>query len=125
MRAFSATCVSAKVEAGVASIALADAADGPSSYLLLQRTLEPDERDRTLGLVGVYVELDSQQRSGYGGVESIELDGAVLCVRLGVGTAERAGASAIRVALVCDEGELDVVRWHLQLIAGDNVALLM
>ncbi|MEZ6235461.1 MAG: Imm10 family immunity protein [Phycisphaerales bacterium] len=125
MRAFSSTCVSATVEAGVASIALADAAEGPSSYLLLQRTLEPDEKDRTLGLVGVYVELGSQHRSGYGGVESIELDGAALCVRLGGGTAERVGASAIRVALVCDEGELDVIRRNLRLIAGDDVALLM
>lgn len=93
--------------------------------MLLRRTLEPDEGDRGLGLGTVYVELDSQHRSAYEGVESIELNGAVLSVRVGGGTAERVGERAIRVALVCDDGQLELVRRHLRLIAGDDVALLM
>ena len=40
-------------------------AENPQKYLILQRTLFPDEQDIYLGLDGYYLEINDQSNSGY------------------------------------------------------------
>ena len=55
--------ITCRVEDGVAMLGFADDDINTTQYLLLQRTLEPDQQDRRLGMDKVHVELNSQIKS--------------------------------------------------------------
>ncbi len=59
---------------GVLMAGFSDDAAAPANWLILQRTLNPDEQDVQLGQDQVHLELNSQRRSCYGGVERVEFD---------------------------------------------------
>lgn len=62
-----------KEDNGVIVVGFADDDFSPREYLLLQRTLEPDEQDIELGHDLVHIELDNQRQSVYGGLELVQL----------------------------------------------------
>jgi hypothetical protein len=55
-------------------VGLADDADDPVDYIMIQRTLDPDPQDVELGLDQVYIELRDEDHSCYGGVKSVTLN---------------------------------------------------
>lgn len=58
-----------QVEFSVANgVALATFKQNPENYLILSRTLKPDPQDRKLGMDQIYIELNDQKHSTYGGV---------------------------------------------------------
>ena len=68
---FKASCITWQNENGVAMLGFADDEFNTTQYLLLQRTLEPDQQDRALGHDRVHVQLN--ERSAYGNVEEAQL----------------------------------------------------
>ncbi len=54
----------------------------PHRYVLLQKTLEPDEQDEELGMAAAHIEIEDQSRSGYGGMASIAWREGELCIGL-------------------------------------------
>ncbi|NVD97302.1 Imm10 family immunity protein [Massilia sp. BJB1822] len=64
------------------TIGFLDDGKEPHKYVLLQKTLEPDEQDEELGMNVAHIEIEDQARSGYGGIASIAVDDGGLCIRL-------------------------------------------
>ncbi len=60
----------------------AGALDSGDRYLTLQRSLENDEQDFELGLMGPYIEYCSQAWSWYGNIELFELHRDEVVVRM-------------------------------------------
>lgn len=60
-------------ENGVLIVSFANRADKPTEYLLLQHLLSPSEQDKRLGQDKVYVEVNDQRHSAYGGIKQIKL----------------------------------------------------
>lgn len=56
-------------------LAFADDAENPSTYLMLQYSLDVDEQDVRLGLDGLYIERDDQSLGCYRGVSAIRRTG--------------------------------------------------
>ncbi len=44
----------------------------PEKQVLIQKTLEPDEQDKKLGMDKIHVQVETESRSGYGGIASIQ-----------------------------------------------------
>jgi hypothetical protein len=68
-------------EENFAQVAFAEGNDGSGRYVIMQRTLQPDEQDIELGLRGCYLEVSCQSFSGYDLCEAIEWDGCQLRFR--------------------------------------------
>ncbi len=49
-------------------VALAAFKEETGNYLILSRTLTPDEQDKKLGMEQIHIELNDQKNSTYGGV---------------------------------------------------------
>ncbi|UMR28898.1 Imm10 family immunity protein [Massilia sp. MB5] len=64
------------------TIGFLDEGEEPHKYVLLQKTLEPDEQDEALGMDVAHIEIEDQARSGYGGIASVAMDDGGLRIRL-------------------------------------------
>lgn len=63
---------------GVFVLALAERPDGAGRHVILQKTIEPDEQDVELAWDTVYIEVEGEERSGYGGIRKVTLsDGEI------------------------------------------------
>lgn len=98
---FTASCISWQIEDGVALLGFADDEFHTTQYLLLQRTLEPDQQDRALGMDRVYIEWSEQSRSAYGHVEEARLRRDGITLRLDPATAA-AVSNGERLEIVFD-----------------------
>ena len=72
-------------------IGFCDDPASPSRYLLLQRSLELDDQDRSLGQDTYHVEWCGQGRSVYGGIEEFVLSSAGANIRFSAEAAEALG----------------------------------
>lgn len=70
---FQATYWVSEVEDEVILVALADDAAQPQRFILVQRAEEVDEQDVALGMGTYHVEVCGPGRSGYGGLEQVEV----------------------------------------------------
>jgi hypothetical protein len=120
---FKAKFVSFQNEDGIVVVGFADDEFQTTQYVLLQRTLEPDEQDRKLGHDKVHVELDSQNRSGYGGIERIQMEGSALRFALNAKGSKFLGTPAISINL--DDANVDygTLKEYLSVVAGDESIL--
>ncbi len=85
-------------------LGFADDAFAPQKYVLLQRGLEPDEQDISLGMDKAHVEIEDQSRSGYGGIASVRYrDGTLFIALTPEGKAFLAVDDEIAITLSCDE----------------------
>ena len=82
---FKASCITWQHENGVAMLGFADDEFNTTQYLLLQRTLEPDQQDCALGHDWVHIQLN--ERSAYGTVEEAQLQKDSVVLRLDDATA--------------------------------------
>jgi hypothetical protein len=120
MKKFIAHCVTCQNENGVALVGFADDEFNTTSYLLLQRTLEPDEQDIQLGQDQIHVELNSPSQSGYGGIEAIHVGHSTVRVEFTKEMAPEFGASAVEVELRTQNMQANVLNEHLKLLVGDR-----
>jgi hypothetical protein len=97
---FEAKSINIAEEYGVIVVGLVDDESSPSRYVLLQRTLSPDEQDRELGHDRVHLQVNSESKSGYGDVEEAVLSRDRLSLRFNQETARRIGIDdAIEIRL--------------------------
>ena len=98
----------------VLTVAFADRPDQPTTYLLLQRLISPTEQDKRLGHDKVYIELNEQSHSAYGGIKQVQLRNNRLLLRLDDKTASLLDADQdLEVELRSDAKE--VANLHAQL----------
>jgi hypothetical protein len=108
--------VTVRNEYGVALLGFADEQFNTKHYLLLQRTLEPDDQDRGLGQDRVHIELND--RSAYADVEEARLANGRLVLRLDPATAGQiSGGETIEVAFG-ESTSLDIIASQLRLLIG-------
>lgn len=69
-----ANCVTCQTQDDVAMLAFADDEFNTTQYVMLQKGLKPSQQDRTLGLDNLHIEVNSQDQSGYGSVETALLE---------------------------------------------------
>ena len=108
---------------GIMTIAFANNTDQPTVYLLLQRTLLPSEQDKRLGQDKVYVELNEQSQSAYGGIQRVQLQGKQLLLTLDDKTAYKLGSEhRLGVKIELDAQGVENLRKQLtHLFAGEEV----
>ena len=118
---FHATCINSQVADGVALLALADDELNPSQYILLQRTLEPDQQDRNLGHDKVHIELNSQVQSTYCDVEQAQVQRGRIVLQIDAKTASRLSShKTIDITFDVTAAQLDEMRQQLRLLLGDE-----
>lgn len=81
-RTFTAGFVHASEENGTRMAGAADDRFDTDRYMLFMQTLEPTAQDVRLGHDQVYVEIDRQGHSGYGGVAGVTLSNERLTLKL-------------------------------------------
>ena len=103
-------------------VAFSDDPVKPSRYLLLQRSLEPDDQDRALGHDTYHVEWCGQERSIYGGIEAFALSSAGANVRFAPEAADALGGlTELTLTFELSPGELEVLGRDLEaLFAGSG-----
>jgi hypothetical protein len=93
-----ASCISCDQTEGTATLGFADDELNPSQYVLLQKTLEPDQQDKELGHDGLYVEISSQAHSAYAALAQARLEEGRLVLRLDPATARK----------ICDSNDIEI-----------------
>lgn len=56
---------------GVFVLALAERPDGIGKHVILQKTIEPDEQDVASGADTVHIQVEGEERSGYGAIRKV------------------------------------------------------
>lgn len=116
---FKASCITWQNENGVAMLGFADDEFNTTRYLLLQRTVEPDQQDRALGHDRVHIHLN--ERSAYGTIEETQLRPQGVIFRLAPGTAAMVSDSeAIEVTFDLTATKLKELADQLRLLVGEG-----
>jgi hypothetical protein len=106
-------------------VAFADDPVKPSRYLLLQRSLEPDDQDRALGHNTYHVEWCGQERSIYGGIEAFTLSGAGAHVRFAPEAAEALGGlTDLTITFELSPGEFAALGRDVEALFADSGCLI-
>ena len=80
----------------------------PKNYVLLQRIVNPSQEDIELGHDQVHIEINGQERSEYGAIETCLLQDEELRIMLNEDSAKRLRvASDIRIELPSDADQMD------------------
>lgn len=64
------------------TLAFADEQMGEGGYVMLQKGLKSDEQDKKFGFDKVHIEVETQKKSGYGGISRMLLSGPTLRIEL-------------------------------------------
>ncbi|QNP49488.1 Imm10 family immunity protein [Diaphorobacter aerolatus] len=80
---FSANEVNYSFENGIHTLGLADDKNEPKDYIILQRSIEIEEKDRELGQDTYYIEICADGVAGYGGIKSVLLSANTLKIEIG------------------------------------------
>ncbi len=123
MKAFDAHFVTMTEDDGIAMIGFADAEFATTQYLLIQRSLIPSQQDRELGHDRIHIEFDSQNQSGYGGVDAIRLEGTSLVVQLNDSMSKQLHTNDIVVNIVTNDIDYDLLKKVLVSVVGTDAAL--
>lgn len=73
-------------------IGFADDEFSPSRYVLIQKSLNTDERDRVMGLNKIHIQIEDESRSGYGGIMEVSVSRDKLTVFL-----DQAARAALKI----------------------------
>ena len=71
---FEAAHIFARDDGFVVTIGFVDSNTSPSQYLILQRQHKYDEQEERLGMDKIYIEIEDQSRSVYGGIKTISVE---------------------------------------------------
>jgi hypothetical protein len=118
---FHASRITCQVEDGVAMVGFADDDINTTQYLMLQRTLGPDQQDRRLGMDKVHIEFNSQLRSAYGNVEEVQLRKQGVVFRFDPATAAKVSSGeTIDVTMEMTAGKMKELAEQLRLLIGEE-----
>ena len=93
----------------------------PSRYLLLQRSLDPDDQDRTLGHDTYHIEWCGQEHSMYGGIEEFALGISTARVRFALPSVEALGGlSELMIRFSLPSAEFEALDQSLKVIFAGN-----
>jgi len=93
-------------------------------YLLLQRTMMPNEQDRNLGLDGIHIQVDGPNKSGYDGIESIRLRRTDVEIIIGPKLLPLIGFERVQVSFQTDDATFSKLREYLSKIVHGRVQLV-
>jgi len=71
---FKAYVVTYEDDGEIVTIGFAENAKNPNNYLIIEYSYEYDDQERSLGLDKLYLELNDQSRSTYGGLQHVSLN---------------------------------------------------
>lgn len=80
-------------------IGFADNEFSPSRFVLIQKSLKVDERDRAMGFDKVHIQIEDQSRSGYGGIVEVSAGHDRLTVFL-----DQAARAALKI-----DGDIEIL----------------
>lgn len=92
-------------------IGFADDEFSPSRFVLIQKLLKVDERDRAMGFDKVHIQIEDQSRSGYGGIVEISAGHDRLTVFL-----DQAARAALKI-----DGDIEISVDPHHPVLGDAV----
>lgn len=96
----------------------------PSRYLLLQRSLAPDEQDVALGHDTYHVEWCGQEHSMYGGIEAFTLGASTARVRFSPEAAGILGLSELMITFDLPPEEREALGHGLEVIFSGSACLV-
>lgn len=102
---FNASIVTVDETADHVMVAFADREDSPFQYLILQRALAPSDQDRRLGHDLVYLEVNDQLHSCYGGIDRLRITDREIVIDLSEDVVNSLGGVS-RVAISGPQEEL-------------------
>lgn len=103
--------------AGLLLVGFYDDPISPSRYLLLQRSVEPDDQDKTLGHDTYHVEWCEQGQSIYGGIEEFILAADTARVRFTLQAARVLGSlTELTIKIKLLPGEFEALSGDLKVI---------
>jgi hypothetical protein len=79
-------------------IGFADDEFSPSRYVVIQKPLNADERDRAMGFDKIHIQIEGELRSGYGGIVEVSVSRDRLTVFL-----DQAARSALKI-----DGDIEI-----------------
>lgn len=79
---FKAQCVTFENDGESHTVGFADNGADPQTYVILQRAVESTEEEVRFGLDQIYITIDDQLRSTYGGVLDISVSSDVVVIRV-------------------------------------------
>jgi hypothetical protein len=116
---FTATFVTYQNENDTVLLGFADSEFDTTNFLLLQRNLEPDDRDIANGLDGLHIQFNNH--FAYGKIESASLRTSGLALRLDQATAAAiSNGEAIEIAFDLPATRLPELESQLRLLIGED-----
>ena len=124
---FHAIEVSAEDDEDLFLVGFLKSADDPMEYVMFQRGKDVTEQDISLGLDGVYVEVDDQRYSTYGEIETCELQrGSIRILASDPVAARIRNIKDIDISFEIDDQAFDHLRRVLaHIFAGTGTDLIL
>ncbi len=118
---FTANFVMRQTQDNMAQLGFADDEINTVHYVLLQKNLQPSNKDRELGHDKTHIEIDDQRHSGFGGVMKARLkqDGLVLTLTNQAATRMFVDET-IEIDFVVADAKLIEIGNQLRLLFGDD-----
>jgi len=123
-KSFNAGFITCEEADGVIMVGFADDQFATSEYVLFQRTLAPDEQDKKLALDGVHVQVDSPDKSGYDGIESIRLGRTEAEIVVGQSLVSIIGFGKVHVSFDADDAMFSRLKEHLTKLVDGRCQLV-
>ena len=119
---FTATCVTYQTQDDVAMLGFADDEFKTTRYVLLQKDLEPSQRDLELAHDTLYIEIDDQRHSRYGGVVKAQLQESRLVLKLDPqAAADMSVDDTIEISFRVPMERLKEISNQLRLLLGNDI----
>lgn len=122
-KSFTANCVTFEEADGVVMIGFADDEFNTNEYVLLQRTLEPDEQDRKLGLDGVHLQVDSPNQSGYDCIRDIQVTRSTIRIEINPEAQSAFNCDEVQIMFDIDDERYSSMLAHLKNVVDDRATL--
>jgi hypothetical protein len=104
-------------------VGFADDEFNTNEYVLLQRTLQPDEQDRSLRLDGVHLQVDSPDQSGYDSIKNIRVTPSGIRIELTPEAQSVFNCSDVHIAFDMDGDRYSGLLAHLKHVVDERTPL--
>jgi len=122
---FKARCVALENDGETQTVGFADSEFGPETYVILQRAIEPDEQDIRLGLDQLYMTINDQSRSTYGGILEISISPGLVVIRLSAEAVKELRADGdIIVDIEVAEPSMREIKENLEVLANGRCPVI-
>ena len=122
-KSFTSNCVTFQNADGVVMVGFADDEFNTNEYVLLQRTLQPDEQDRSLGLDGVHLQVDSPDQSGYDCIKRIRVTRSEIQIELKPEAQSAFPCRDVQITFNMDDEHYSRMLAHLKEVVDERATL--